>query len=170
MRLWDWLTSTKRPDAGVAVCPAGDVRSRLLALNRETAPFRIVDGAAEQVDLVAEWKMVDAQWYEVFAKAGLTKIFRILLKFDDGNRTVRTSDREYEVAWEAGVPTLSLAASASRGQTRSFQFGTRYGFTETLAPGSIYKYTFNTNDLKNPIQEAVTGCGWTYKGVAFGKL
>jgi hypothetical protein len=43
---------------------------------------RIVDGAAENVDLIAEWKIVDAQWYEIFAKAGLEKVFRVFLKLD----------------------------------------------------------------------------------------
>jgi hypothetical protein len=27
-----------------------------------------------------------------------------------------------------------------------------------------------SKELKEPIQGAVTACGWTYKGMAFGKL
>ena len=42
--------------------------------------------------------------------------------------------------------------------------------TEELSPGQVYKYRFSTNEIKKPIQEAVTACGWDYKGVAFGKL
>ena len=45
-----------------------------------------------------------------------------------------------------------------------------YTFTEELTPGQVYKYRFNTNEIKKPIQEAVSACGWSYKGVAFGKL
>jgi hypothetical protein len=67
------------------------------------------------------------------------------------------------------VPTLSFSKQWSRGQTWSFSAGTAYGFTETLAPGQIYRYRFATEEIKGPIQEIVNGCGWTYKGVAFGK-
>ncbi len=146
------------------------VYARLMALNRPTAPYRIVDGRAENVDLIAEWKIVDAQWYEIFAKASLTKVFRIYLKLDPAKREVRAMDREYTVEWKAGVPSLSVAASFFQGQKSSVSFGMGYAFTETLAPGQVYKYKFNTNEIKKPIQEAVAASGWTYKGVAFGKL
>ena len=170
MRLFDFLSSTKRPRDGIAVCSPDEVRERILAVNRETAPFQITDGASEGVDLIAEWKIVDAQWYEVFAKAGLKKAFKIHLKFDAAEHEVRASDREYEVAWEAGVPQLSLAASGFRGQKQSFEFGTAYAFTEEFRPGQVYNYRFSTKELKEPIQDAVTECGWTYKGIAFAKL
>jgi hypothetical protein len=79
-------------------------------------------------------------------------------------------DREYTLQWRAGVPSLSVEASFFKGQKSSISFGTGYAFTETLAPGQVYKYKFNTNELMKPIQDIVTACGWTYKGVAFGKL
>lgn len=170
MGLFDFFTSTKRPQAGTATCAPAEVRERLLALNRPTAPYQIVDGTAEGVDLIAEWQIVDARWYEIFAKASLQKTFKIYLKLAPEAREVRAKDREYEVAWEAGVPTLSLSAKRFSGQTQSIQFGTRYGFTEELELGQIYKYRFATKEIKEPLQEAATGCGWTYKGVTFGKL
>jgi hypothetical protein len=170
MGFLDFLSSTKRPQPGTPVLPAPQVRATILSLNRTSAPYRIVDGASEHVDLVAEWKIVDAQWYEIFAKAGLSKVFRIYLKLDDVNHLVRASDREYTVAWSAGVPRLSLSATAFKGQMQSVEFGTAYAFTETLEPGQVYKYRFDTREIKGPLQEAVTSCGWTYQGVAFGKL
>jgi hypothetical protein len=146
------------------------VRARLLAVSRPTAPYRVVDGASEQVDLIAEWKIVDASWYEVFGKAGLSKSFRILMKLYPQEHEVRAVDREYSVAWSAGVPSVTLTASAFRGQSQKIEFGKAYGFTETLSPGQIYNYRFDTSEIKKPVQEAVSSCGWTYKGVAFGKL
>ena len=160
----------KKPNKNTPVLPAAEVRQRLLALNRETAPYQIIDGAAEGVDLIAEWKIVDAKWYEIFAKANLTKIFRIYMKFDEAKHEVRAKDEEYTVEWRAGVPSLSIAASKFSGQKTSIEFGTAYAFTEELKPGQVYNYRFNTNEIKKPIQEAVTACGWTYKGIAFGKL
>ncbi len=170
MGLLDFLTSTRRPPAGTPVLSQEEVLDRLQSLNRPGAPYRLVDGKSESVDLIAEWKIVDARWHEIFAKAGLTKVFRIYLKLDPSKREVRAVDREYSIEWRVGVPTLSIAVSAFRGQKQELEFGKAYAFTETLAPGQVYNYRFSTKEMKQPIQETVTRCGWTYKGVAFGKL
>lgn len=170
MGFLDFLTSTKRPEKGAAILPAEELKARLLGLNRVTSPFQVVDGASEQVDVIAEWKIVDAKWFTIFGKAGLSKAFRILIKLDAATHEARAVDREYNVAWAAGVPSVTLAASAFRGQSQKIEFGKAYGFTETLAPGVVYNYRFDTSELKTPLQEAITGCGWTYRGVAFGKL
>lgn len=146
------------------------VYDRIMTLNRSTAPYQIIDGRAKGVDLIAEWKIVDAQWYEIFAKANLSKVFRIYMKFDPQKREVRAMDEELNVSWRAGVPSFSAEASFFRGQKTSISFGTGYAFTENFAPGQVYKYKFNTNEIKKPIQEAIAASGWTYKGVAFGKL
>jgi hypothetical protein len=160
----------KKPDKNVPVLSAEEVRQRLFALNRESAPYQIIDGRSEHVDLIAEWKIVDAKWYEIFAKANLTNVFRIYMKFDEARHEVRAKDEEYTVEWRAGVPSLSGSASKFQGQKTSIEFGTAYPFTEELKPGQVYKYRFSTNEIKKPVQEAVAACGWSYKGVAFGKL
>jgi hypothetical protein len=170
MKLLDLLTSTRRPAAGTPVSSPQEVLDRLMGLNRSTAPYQIMEGSAEKVDLIAEWKIVDARWHEIFAKAGLTKVFKIYLKLDPQKHEVRASDREYTVEWSAGIPRLSLTVSAFKGQTQAVEFGKAYAFTEEFGPGQVYSYRFDTREIKNPIQEAVTGAGWTYKGVAFGKL
>jgi hypothetical protein len=160
----------KKTDKNTAVLSADEVRERLLNINRDTAPYQIVDGASQNVDLIAEWKIVDAKWYELFAKANLTKVFRIYMKFDPVKNEVRTKDEEFTVEWRAGVPSLSMSVSKFQGQMTSVEFGAAYAFTEQFAPGQVYNYRFSTGEMKKPIQEVVAACGWKYKGVAFGKL
>ena len=160
----------KKPAMNVPALSADEIKTRLLGLNRSSAPFRIVEGQPEGVDLVAEWKIVDASWYEIFAKAKLEKIFRIYMKLDAGKNEIRAQDHEYSVQWSAGVPSLKLAVSSFKGQMTSVEFGTGFAFSETLAPGQVYKYKFNTNELKKPIQDICASSGWSFKGVAFGKL
>jgi hypothetical protein len=92
------------------------------------------------------------------------------MKFDESKHQVRAKVEEYKVEWRAGVPSLSLSVSKFQGQSTSIEFGTAYAFTEELRPGQVYQYRFSTNEIKKPIQEAVSACGWTYKGIAFGKL
>jgi hypothetical protein len=170
MGILDFHTSTKRPPTGTPQAAPPEVLTRLMSLNRPTAPYRLIDGTSESVDVIAEWRIVDAQWSEVFAKAGLAKVFRVYLKLDPAKHEVRAMDREYTLEWSAGVPKLSAAVSSFKGQKQEIEFGKGYAFTETLAPGQVYNYRFSTKEIKQPIQDAVTSCGWTYRGVAFGKL
>ena len=83
---------------------------------------------------------------------------------------VRAVDQEWSVEWRAGIPSLSVAAEAFRGQKAEMSFGTAYGFTEKGTIGEIYNYRFSTGEMKKPIQDAITGAGWSYRGVTFGKL
>lgn len=166
--MFDFLTSTRRPADGTPAVPAAEVLKRIRALNRPTSPWRVINGASEGVDLIAEWKIVDAKWYEIFAKAGLTRVFRIFLKVDEENRHIRAQDREYEIEWRAGVPSLSLAARGFKGQKWSTEYEASYGITEDFSIGVQYKYFFKTSEIKKPIQDAVVASGWTYKGIVFG--
>ncbi len=170
MGLFDFLTGTKRPEKGIAPAPRQQVEAAILAVNRDTAPFRISPSDEPGVDLVAEWKIVDARWYEIFAKAGLEKSFKIKMRLDEGAHEVRAMDEEYTVEWRAGVPSLTLNMSGFKGQKTEVSFGTAYAFTEEFKPGQVYNYRFNSGELKKPLQEAVLANGWTWRGVAFGKL
>jgi hypothetical protein len=171
MGIFDFLTGAKKPAAGTPVEPVAELRAELLALNRDTAPWHIREATAdEKCDLIVEWRIVDATWYEIFAKAGLKRAFKILLKFDTAKNEVRGLDQEWSVEWRAGVPDMTLAASAFRGQTQEVSFGLGYAFTEKLSYGQVYNYRFSTTEMKTPMQAAITAAGWTYRGVTFGKL
>jgi hypothetical protein len=170
MKILDWLSGTKRPKAGVAPKSAAAVRADLLAVNRPTAPFVVRDGHRENVDLVAEWRIVDTSWYEIFAQAGITRVFKILVRIDEDRHEVRAVDQEYSVEWRAGIPSLSLAAEAFRGQKSEISFGAEYAFVETTGSGTLYRYRFSTGELKPPLQNAATEAGRIWRGVTFGKL
>jgi hypothetical protein len=170
MTFLDWFTGTKRPAVGVPAKTAAEVRADLLAVNNPAAPFLVRDGAPENVDLVAEWRIVDAEWYAIFAKAGLKRVFKVLMKLDDQAKEVRSVDQEWSVEWRAGVPTLSLEKTASRGQSRRVSWGRAYGITKQGTFGEIYRYDFSTSVIKTPLQDAATKAGWIWRGVAFGGL
>jgi hypothetical protein len=169
MSLFGWLFRIGPAPVGPPQ-PVGKLRAALLAINRPTAPFQVRKGEAGEAELVAEWKIVDASWYEIFAKAHLDKAFKVLMRLDEAAHEVRNVDQQWEIAWKAGIPSLSLAASGFRGQQVSIEFGKAYGFTETLAPGEIYNYRFATKELKDPLRKVVAAHGWTWRRVAFGKL
>jgi len=170
MKLFDLLTSTKHPNRGTPILPHEHLMRNILAINRSSAPFHIIDGKEEGVDLIAEWKIADGAWYQWFANAGIEKVFRIKLKLDAEKHEVRGSDCAYSVSWLAGVPIISESVEYFKGQKQSIEFGTTYAFTEEFKPGQVYHYRFNTSEMKKPIQNVVIDCGWTYRGIAFGKL
>jgi hypothetical protein len=169
MSLFGWLFG-KGPSPVGPPQAADKLRAALLGVNRPTAPFQIRPGQTGEAELVAEWRIVDASWYEIFAKAHLEKAFKVLMRLDESAHEVRSVDQEWSVEWRAGVPQMSLSASAFRGQQVSIEFGKAYGFTETFRPGEIYNYRFATKELKEPLQKVVAAHGWTWRPVAFGKL
>ena len=87
---------------GLTDASAQVVYDRIMALNRPSAPYQIVDGKAKNVDLIAEWKIVDARWYEIFAKANLTKVFRIHMKLDPAQARSARPGRGTECRLEGG--------------------------------------------------------------------
>ena len=76
---------------------------------------------------MAEWRIVDAGWYEIFAKANLEKASKVLMRLDEAAHEVRSVDQEWSVEWRAGIPQMSLAVSTLRGQQTSIEFGKAYG-------------------------------------------
>jgi hypothetical protein len=170
MGLFDWFTGNKPAPAGVKRRSEKTLRTQLMAVNRASAPFRVRDGKEEGVDLVAEWKIVDAKWHEVFAEAGIQRVFKVLMKFDEAEGQVRAVDQEWEVEWRAGVPTCSVRGKAFRGRTWEKSFESVYAFREDGSFGEIYSYRFDTTEMKSPLIEAAHKVGWGWKPVAFGKL
>ncbi len=130
MGLFDLFSGRKAPPAGTPQANAEELRAAFLALNRDTAPFTVREGGPEGADLCADWRIVDAAWYEIFAKAGLKKGAQVLLKLDADSGEVRSVMRDYTVEWRAGLPSLSFSAEAFRGQKVEMSFGTGYAFHE----------------------------------------
>jgi len=170
MGLLDWLKGRKRAPPGVARQSVEKLRRELMAVNRRSAPFRVRDGEPEGVDLVAEWKIVDAQWYEIFAKAGIERTFKVMMKFDSGRGEVRAVDQAWLVEWRAGVPEVFLETAGFRGRSWEMSFEKAWAFREDGSYGKVYDYRFSTAEIKNPLIEAAHKAGWGWRNVAFGRL
>jgi hypothetical protein len=163
MGILDFLRGIKRPESGMAQQPRDELQRRLLALQHEQVPFTIRPD--DESDLVAEWRIVDASWYEIFARAGLKKTHRIYLRLDEGRHEVRALEESWEVEWEAGVPRLSLSIQKQQGRTLgSRSFGTGYAFkgVNPLSFGEVYDYRFDVSEMKDPIVHTVLAGGWTW--------
>lgn len=167
-KIMDFIRGIKRPDTDTVVRSPDQVRAAILAVNRPTAPFVVREGGADEAELIGEWRIVDAEWSQVFAKAGLTKVFRVSMRLDPENSKVRAVDESWEVKWARG-PLPQLVKSKSRGRKAESSWSSGYAFTEKGEFGEVYRYRFSTGELKKPLQKAVTECGWTWHSV-LGKV
>jgi hypothetical protein len=79
-------------------------------------------------DLIAEWKIVDAEWYGVLNKNGLKQAYKALLLIDEPRHSVRCCEELGTVSWTVGlkgpIPTVSYARSFFRSTASSMQEAT----------------------------------------------
>ncbi|WP_405715126.1 hypothetical protein [Streptomyces sp. NBC_00046] len=111
MGLFDKLTGTRHPSDGVAPLPAHEVRAALLALGGPEVPWLVQDGAAQDADLVAEWRILEPAWRTFFLRTQVSELLRIRLRLVPGRREVRAVDRVWQVTW-AGAPRYVLRGPA----------------------------------------------------------
>ena len=174
MGLLNKLKGIREAEPGVQPISEGDLKQKLLALNDDRIPFRIATGTGEDGNLVAEWKIVDEEWYEIFAKASIEKSHTLLLGLSDEDKEVRALEESREVKWRAGVPTLSASIEVFKGRTvvsKEYEAVYAWKSVNPLDYGKVYEYSFDVSDMKDPISEVITKSGWTYRPVmSRGKL
>jgi hypothetical protein len=155
------------PPADVEPLPVGELRARLLELNDLEAPFQLRQ--RKQSSLVAEWRIADARWTGLFEKAGLSVAHSVRIRLDPKRRRVRAIDTHKKLRWSAGAPRASWAFSFFRGIT-FYHVESEKAFGVLLVDGQwkvdrAYDYSFNINELKRPVVEAVVRGGWTWQPV-----
>ena len=157
------------PRPGTRPEPAVLLRDRLLALNQQEVPVQVVaspDG--NTVDI--SWRYADARWLDLMRAHEMRRTHKLVLGLDEHSHTARM--REYWSAFDAsaGLNELRLNWTVARGM-QFFEFEHRRIFGVQLnasgkPTGELSKaYTFNLQELKQPIIEAVTVSGWTWQPV-----
>jgi len=75
------------------------------------------------------------------------------------------------MTWSAGVPRAAFSFSFFRGIVfYEFESGASYGLLfkdGAWRADYAYRYSYNLNELKQPLVGAVVVGGWTYQPVAF---
>ncbi|AGS69223.1 hypothetical protein [Streptomyces collinus] len=168
MGLFDVFTGTRHPEGGVVPRSAEEVRAALLAVSGPDTPYVVRDGALEKADLVAEWRVRDPAWHTFFARTQVSRTLQIRMRLVPERREVRALDRAWDVTWAGDRPRLVLSAERSRGQVRTVS---RRWTVERGADGRLRRTEescFDPAELRTPLQEAVLGAGWTWRGVLFG--
>ena len=161
------VRQTPQPDTRPE--PAPSLRGRLLALNQQNVPVQVVASPNDNI-LEITWRYAEAQWFDLMRVHKMQRTHKLELALDDHSHTARVL--EYWSAFDAsaGPNDLHLNWTAARGM-QFFEFEHRRVFGVQLdasgkPTGELSKaYTFNLQELKGPIIEAVTTSGWTWQPV-----
>ena len=129
------LKGITRAKPGVSPLSKEELLAKLLDLNREDLPFKIEKG--DDVDLLAQWKIVENSLYKINAKINREKVLKIRLSLDENERTVRMLEESYSVSYRAGIP-------------------------DSLGSGNVHQYRFNVPAMKRTIVKIITGSGWDF--------
>lgn len=170
--LWSYLgawASRVDPKTGALPISKEDLVAKLLAVNDPKLPWAIRRG--EKEDLIAEWKIVDEKWVDMFAANRINIIHKLRFRIDTKDYTVHAQDVERRVSWRVGVdgrPQATLHWSGKRGiDFYQYDWGALYGLIYKdgkLKIDFAYNYKFNLSEMKNPLIEVVTENGWTWEG------
>ena len=170
LRLVPWATEVA-PQAVADPASAAQLKERLLSVRFLDAPITIAPGDAGD-ELVVDWKYADAKWIDHARARGMRKSHRLILELDESTRTVRGREFHTESGWDAGLGGASIQWKASW-EIVFYQyehervFGLQIGPDGRLQPSLSYSYTFNLNEMKNPVIATVTAAGWRWRQVFF---
>ncbi|MFD7838851.1 hypothetical protein [Streptomyces sp. NPDC059761] len=150
-RLTDRWTGTRYPRHGVGARPAPEVRAALLALNGPGVRFVVREGTPKEgADLVAE-----------FEYPALDVTLKTRMRLDPAAHEVRVLEEQWE-------PTAD-SARRQYGRGPANKVFRQWENTKG-SDGRRHKtetFRFSTQDMRNPLQRAVLGAGWTWRGVLF---
>lgn len=168
MGLLDRFTGTLHPDGGAAPLSATEVREALLAVNGPDKPYVVRNARpAEKADLVAEWRVLEPAWRSFFLRTRLDRTLKTKMRLVPGKHEVRALDEQLEITWIGDTPKLAKSAEYGRGQVTTVS----KQWTIERGPDGrrriVEEFSFDTRQMKTPLQKAVLGAGWTWRGALF---
>ena len=152
------------------VLSASELRDRLMTLNSLDIPFQIEPG--REGELNAIWRYADAKWVDLARAHGFRRIHRIRLSLDEAHRKIRATDYQSAYDWSIGRGGGSFEWKAEMGIV-FFQYEHQRVYGLQLddhgrpRPKLSYSYTFDLQEMKSPLIDAITGAGWHWQPVAW---
>lgn len=134
-----------------------EMKSTILLLNRSDIPIEVSDNRGA---LTLTWKYLDAQWYEIIAKSGLTESYTLRVVFDEKKHLATLTDIKRSISWRKDLRSVQFGFFAFRGVSLDVEVGKAWGITERFMPGKIYEYHFRTSEIRNPVLNSLLEGGW----------
>ena len=134
-------------------------------LNRPERPWEVtVFGDS----IVARWKWMDATFFAAHEISDETKQFTFTVTLTDNGtwkELDRTENKKSGVKMSGGKLSFGSSSSTFKGKTnkKSFQFGV--GKNNQTGEAGVIGFKFNTTDVKQPVRDYLTSCGWKKAGL-----
>lgn len=146
---------------------AGELAQRLETINTMDVPL-VLERGNQPNELFATWRFANAKWVDLARARGMKRTLRIRLVLDEPTATVRATDYSSDVTWSAGRGGASVEWKAATGILLHFTehqrvFGLQLDDQGHFQPNLTYAYSFNLNEMKSPLIEAVTRAGWNWR-------
>jgi hypothetical protein len=154
------IVTAAKPEEGVAVQPIDELRRQLLAISGKG-----IQAGEDEGEIVISWSAKVASSgegggeYEYLYRA-------IRLGLDDGEHAASGLCFKTSTDAEVGLCGFSASKNWEKGQhigSESVHVLAWLGPHQTEGGADESGYKFSWSDLRDPVIEAVTGAGWTYK-------
>ena len=165
--LVDTIKGRREPDANTPKVPATELRQRLLAVKGTGYPLTVVEGeGGAKGDLVARWRIKDAQWWTHFKRADTNAVVELLMVLDEGEHEVRVKEKSITIRWTGNVPKVGgFSTKPAKVSTTPAVNEPVVEADDPLNPDRRRWYTLDSNELRELVGELINRAGWTYKQV-----
>jgi hypothetical protein len=137
-----------------------ELHAMLREINDFDAPVTVIERGRR---LVVTWRYVDARWWELLARSGLTKVYELHIRLNGAKKEATLVDVLKSVSWGAGPTEVQVTGGYFRGASIGYEIGEAWGIRENFAPGQIYEYEFSPQVIKNPVVNSILRSGWSVR-------
>ncbi len=148
---------------------AAEFKARLLALNGPERPFNLEPATNRDFNL--KWRVVDAKWYELFARVWLNNHYTVRLLLDEGRHVLRMHESLRSTYFFVGIVgwrlRIQFGLTYYAGLVQGRYRGKAWGLTRLFPPkvGEVYDFDLDTPAVKQLIYRAALESGWGVKPV-----
>jgi hypothetical protein len=137
-----------------------ELRKKILELNDYDVPVMTLK---KRKKLIVTWKYVDAKWWEILAKAGLTSVYELHIKFKPKKSLTTLIDVHKKVQWRAGPKEVKFRGGYFRGVMFYYEISKQWGLDENFKFRKIFDYKFRPSEIKNPVMNTILRSGWNVR-------
>jgi hypothetical protein len=121
----------------------------------EGTPY-VVSPTPEGFDVALD--VVDARWYQLYAKAGLERTFVHHVQMA-GDRDFTITDDSHTLEWEAGHPRLGALLERFVGRRYDIGFQKTIAITEDARIDTVVDYSFSSEEGRKLVKKAAKELG-----------
>ncbi len=168
-KMGSWATTIKAIP-GVQPIPMNDLLEKLNSINSLDAPLTIKQGKIPN-ELIVQWNVASQKWVGLMFAGGVKFIYTLTIRLDENKHIAKVREKQVSASWDAGVLHAGFNFSFFQG-INLFTFKTSQLTGIIWKDGKFvldnaYKYTFNPNEIKDPISQVITQSGWDFVPVVF---